>query len=125
MDYYNKYIIYKKKYIDLKNYNFKKLNQIGGKNIKEIVNKLYFFKADWCGHCQNLKPVWEKLKKKYNKKIEFIEMDSEKNKDNFIEWGIQAFPTIIFRKNTNAVEYNGSRDIKSLTKFCKDMINHK
>ena len=127
-----KYLKYKKKYIILKNNLTKSFkiskDQLGGKkklnkelNNKELENKLYFFKAEWCGHCKNFKPVWNQLKKKYKKDIEFIEMDSDINKKEFLDWGIQGFPTIIFRKNTNAIEYNGNRDIKSISKFCNEM----
>jgi len=27
---------------------------------------IYFFFADWCPHCVNAKPEWEKFKKEYN-----------------------------------------------------------
>ena len=134
LDFYeDKYLKYKKKYISLLNKKQEnQKNQIENKNniqiggSKKIKNKeseykLYFFKADWCGHCQNFKPIWNQLKKKYKKDFEFIEMDSETNKKEFLDWGIQGFPTIIFRKNSDAVEYGDNRDLKSISKFCDEM----
>ena len=116
---YNKYIKYKVKYNLLKNKSLQKETfQKGGNENKP---DLYLFKAKWCGHCKNFLPTWEALSNKYNKKINFITYDSEKNKKEMEEWKIEGFPTIIYRKDNVAQEYKGDRDIDSLINFIESI----
>jgi len=113
--YYQKYQKYKLKYLNSK---YKK--QLGGsKNVE-----LYFFKADWCGHCKNFMPTWDSLieDKTLKNKIEFKKLDSEINKKEMIEWNISGYPTIILKKNNKAIEYNGSRKIEDIKKFLQEYI---
>jgi thiol-disulfide isomerase/thioredoxin len=110
--YYQKYQKYKIKYL-----NAKKINQTGGSSNKAI--DLYFFKADWCGHCKNFMPVWNDLIKdeKLTDKINFIQFDSEKNQDEIKEWKIEGFPTIILKQGDKAIEYNGPRKLNNIKEF--------
>jgi hypothetical protein len=103
MDYKLKYEKYKLKYLTLKTQIEKINNQSGGSSNKKP--ELYLFKAEWCGHCKNFKDEWEKLKddKKLNSKVEFITMDSDKNAKEIKEWKIEGFPTIILKKENNAI----------------------
>jgi len=110
MNYYQKYIKYKAKYLNIKNNN--KVLTGGGEK-----TKVYLFKADWCGHCKGFKPTWEKLQKDLSNKFEFITMDSEKNKEEITKWDIKGFPTIIKLVGSKAEEYMGPRDEMSVKKF--------
>ena len=117
MDYNNKYIKYKLKYLKLK----KNYKLIGGNN----KNDLYLFKAEWCGHCQAFKNEWENLKKdnELNKKVNFITFDSEKDAIKIKEWKINGYPTILLKKNdATAVEYFGNRNINSIKEFINKNI---
>jgi len=119
MDYKLKYIKYKEKYLILKNTIN---NQSGGSNVK---HELYLFKAEWCDHCKNFKPDWEKLKndKHLNNKVEFITMDSNENAKEIKEWQIEGFPTIILKKGDEAIEYKGSRSRNDIVKFINSNTN--
>ncbi len=117
-----KYLLYKQKYLDLKNLE-NKINMKGGGEHKQ---ELILFKADWCGHCKNFKPVWEKLTGDFNK----VEYDADKDKSiiaRYKEEGfpIQGYPTIMLKdKKTNTmVEYNGNRDESSLLDFVNSYKN--
>jgi len=107
--YHEKYLKYKTKYLNLKNMS----SQKGGGEKTQI----YLFKAEWCGHCKGFKPVWEKIKKEYESKYEFITIDSDKDKEKIEEWKISGFPTIIKKNNNSAEEYVGPRDEESVVKF--------
>jgi thiol-disulfide isomerase/thioredoxin len=125
--YKTKYLKYKQKYLDLKKIEQKliinggKLNKLeqqinmnGGKLKKELI----LFKADWCGHCQKLKPVWEQLKKEYTD-ISYVEYDADINNSIIKDNNIKGYPTIKYNNGRTIVEYNGSRDINSFINYLK------
>lgn len=85
--------------------NKKTRKQQGGsdsKKQKTIVCKIY---ANWCGHCEHLKPVWAELKNtmKPNKNISMIEIEEsemneklgELNKNCKTDIQVKGFPTIV------------------------------
>lgn len=123
MNYYYKYLKYKDKYNQLKNelnnninneLNNNINNQVGGKQDK---SELYLFKAEWCSHCEKFKDTWKKLEKTMSKNINFVTYDSDKNSKEIKQWQVTGFPTIIYRKNDQAIEYTGPRDFNSLVEF--------
>jgi thiol-disulfide isomerase/thioredoxin len=124
-NYKEKYMKYKMKYLQLKNISNNNI-QLGGGN--EL--SLNLFKADWCGHCQNFKPVWEELKKNKiidNKPIEYIEYnDKDKAKWEKTNTGINGYPTIILKVGqkvgTKVIEYNGPRTVDDIIKFIKSYV---
>ncbi|EFN85405.1 protein disulfide-isomerase [Harpegnathos saltator] len=95
-----------------------------GTNFHEIVyNKekdvLVEFYAPWCGHCQQLAPIYDQLGEKYkdNDKLVIAKMDATANELEDVK--ITSFPTLtLYKKETNeAVEYNGERTLEELSKF--------
>ena len=74
--------------------------QAGGNNLTII----YLFKADWCPHCQNFMPIWNKMKNKYDNKVQFKTIDSEKHRAEIKKHNIEGFPTIKYNING---EYTG------------------
>ncbi|KAF8544239.1 thioredoxin-like protein [Trichophaea hybrida] len=102
--------------------------QLDNKNFKkEIIDSINVavveFYAPWCGHCQNLKPVYNKLAESLQGivKVAAIDCDDEKNKRTCGEHGVQGFPTLkIFKpsktKGKPSVEdYNGERTAKAIS----------
>ncbi|XP_018399095.1 PREDICTED: protein disulfide-isomerase [Cyphomyrmex costatus] len=95
-----------------------------GTNFHEIVfdkEKDVFveFYAPWCGHCQQLAPIYDQLGEKYkdNDKLVIAKMDATANELEDIK--VLNFPTLtLYKKETNeAVEYNGERTLEGLSKF--------
>lgn len=92
-----------------------------------IVGKIY---ADWCGHCQSLKPEWYKMKKmlKYkNKNIQFIEIEENqqqklnKFKKKFPKLEINGYPTIFKIKANKQIEYyTGNRITNDMKKWATE-----
>ena len=99
---------YKNKYLQLK------MQMKGG---DPTTHELWLFKADWCGHCKNFLPTWDKISKDPSLKINFKLFDSEKDKETINTHNINGFPTIMYKSNKQLIEYNGSRDEKSIRDF--------
>ncbi|RKF72813.1 Protein disulfide-isomerase tigA [Golovinomyces cichoracearum] len=80
------------------------------------------FFAPWCGHCKALAPDWEKLAQDFafaQDKIVIAKVDAQAEKSLGSRFGIQGFPTIKFfdGKSETPEDYNGGRDLESLTEF--------
>ena len=105
----------KSEVIDLIPSNFDKF-ALGGKPA------LVEFFAPWCGHCKNLAPVYEKLAQDFSfakDKLTIAKVDADAEKSLGKRFGIQGFPTIKYfdGKSETPEDYNGGRDIESLTEF--------
>lgn len=111
MDYHKKYLKYKTKYFQLKNQT--NYNMVGGNN----KNTVYLFKADWCPHCIAFKPTWKTLQQNMEDKINFVTIDSEKNKEEIKNFGVSGFPTIMLKTNDKVIEYVGDRSLDGLKEF--------
>ena len=95
---------------------------IGGKknNKKIIVGKVY---ADWCGHCQSLKPEWAKMKKhimkgtKRKNQIVFAEIEEKEmgnklpklEKESGVKVEANGYPTLFRIEGGKIDYYNGNR----------------
>ncbi len=116
-DYYTKYLKYKSKYLSLS--KEMKTQKGGGDKIKIIL-----FKADWCGHCVQFKPVWEKIIKNKDlmTKFKFITYDADKEKHMFETYKVDAFPTIKIQDNNEVREYDGERTEAELVSFLNNLV---
>jgi thiol-disulfide isomerase/thioredoxin len=89
---------------------------------KTIVCKIY---ANWCGHCQDLKPVWAELKNvmSTNKNITMMEIEESEMKEKMGELknickkdiDVKGFPTIVKICGKATPEYyQGERSVEGL-----------
>jgi len=80
--------------------------------VKKDVNITLYY-AEWCGHCINFKPEWNKLKanidKLNDKNITYNEYE-EKQIDKNLQ--IAGYPTIHFNIKMNGKNYNINYDGK-------------
>lgn len=55
-----------------------------------------FFYADWCPHCMQFAPIFEKLSKKYKKHFNFVMVNAEASENaNLVQdYQIKAYPTV-------------------------------
>jgi thiol-disulfide isomerase/thioredoxin len=91
---------------------------------KILLGKVY---ANWCGHCQTLKPEWAKMKKELKSKmgnnIEFVEIEeSEKGKlddfkNRFKNLQVNGYPTIFKHDNGKFDYYQGNRTATEIGKW--------
>lgn len=106
------------------NYQTKKNN----KNNKIAIVLIY---ADWCGHCQALRPVWNKFINTLNKdKYNIIEINSNeqeqginkiKSEYKVDDIPIVGFPTIGHIYKNRFYSYNGGRDLENLKLWVSEM----
>ncbi len=82
------------------------------------------FFAPWCGHCKNLAPVYEELGAKFasEDKVSIAKVDADEHKDLGRRFGVQGFPTLKWfdGKSDKPEDYNGGRDLESLTSFISE-----
>ena len=91
------------------------------------------FYAPWCGHCQNLKPAYEKAAKNLDglANVAAVNCDDDENKPLCGRLGIQGFPTLKIvtpskKPGAPRVEdYQGQRTAKAIVDAVVDRIpNH-
>lgn len=97
------------------------------KNFDNVVLKsgkpaLVEFFAPWCGHCKNLAPVYEELAQAFSfaeDKVTIAKVDADEHRDLGRKFGVQGFPTLKWfdGKSDKPEEYNGGRDLESLSAF--------
>lgn len=112
--------------------------QVSGNNFGKLISKSNYtsiveFYAPWCGHCQNLKPAYEKAAKNLQgfANVAAVNCDEDENKQLCGQQGVQGFPTLKIFKPTKKAgkpgveEYRGGRTAKDIVDAVIERIpNH-
>ncbi|KAJ0167309.1 putative protein disulfide-isomerase [Colletotrichum tanaceti] len=112
--------------------------QVDAKNYDSLIAKsnhtsIVEFYAPWCGHCQSLKPAYEKVAKNLNglAKVAAVDCDEDGNKSLCAQFGVQGFPTLkIVRPGKKpgkpvVEDYKGPRTANGIVLAVTDKItNH-
>lgn len=87
------------------------------------------FFAPWCGHCKKLAPIYEELGQAFatSKDVQIAKVDADAEKTLGKRFGIQGFPTLKWfdGKSDKPIDYEGGRDLDSLTKFIAEKTGAK
>jgi thiol-disulfide isomerase/thioredoxin len=97
------------------------INQSQQDGSKEVAD-LYLFYTTWCPHCKTTKPIWEKLKQQVGDgvngvKINFIEVDCDKDTDTATKFKVEGYPTIKMVRDNQVIEYDAKPNLDTLTQF--------
>ncbi|PHH82846.1 hypothetical protein CDD82_4579 [Ophiocordyceps australis] len=108
-------------------------NSYGPLIAKSNYTSIIEFYAPWCGHCQNLKPIYEKLAEKLQgrAKVAAVDCDDDGNKQFCGHHGVKGFPTLkIVRPGKGPAskptvqDYQGQRTVKSMADAVLNSINN-
>lgn len=92
------------------------------------IAELYLFKTDWCPHCKRAQPIFESMKKEYEKKlvngtrILFKVVDCEQDPSLADKFKIEGYPTIKLVKDDQVIEYDAKPDREHLVQFLNAVI---
>jgi len=54
------------------------------------------FYADWCAPCRMVAPILEELAKEYDGKLNIYKVDTDKEQELAMVFGIQSIPSLLF-----------------------------
>jgi protein disulfide-isomerase len=81
------------------------------------------FYAPWCHHCQAMAPNWKQLAKEMAGKLNIGEVNCEKEKRLCKDVGVRGYPTILFFKGGERVEYDGLRGLGDFVHYAEKAID--
>jgi protein disulfide-isomerase A1 len=73
------------------------------------------FYAPWCGHCQALKPEYEKAAEVLD--IPLAKLDADKHTKIAEKFNIEGFPTLFFFKDGVKMDYGGGMDKEGIVSW--------
>lgn len=81
--------------------------------------------ATWCGPCKMMHPILEELKKQLGDKVKIIKVDIDNpaNRQNVVNHGVQAVPTLMLYKAGKMVwRQSGAMQINQLREVVEKYI---
>jgi len=81
--------------------------ELTSENFDTTVNSgvsLVDFWAPWCGPCRMIAPIIEELAKEFEDKANICKINTDKQQDLAVKYGVRSIPTIIFMKDGEVVD---------------------
>jgi thiol-disulfide isomerase/thioredoxin len=103
--------------------HYKVLTSSDATNLSPRLNKgkwLVLYYANWCGHCQSMKPEWQKTVQnlKNNKNLNIAEVESESVSNIQPKVKIVGFPSLKMYDNGKQIdEFEGQRTADFMQSF--------
>ena len=92
------------------------------------INMVLFY-ADWCPHCQKIKPLWNRFTDSMNgdsvngRNINVMKVHCPDNEAVCKVNDVSGYPTIKCMSSDHTEEYNGERTLESLREFVNRFVN--
>jgi thiol-disulfide isomerase/thioredoxin len=102
-------------------------NKIGGDGSGSA--DIYFFFTEWCPHCKTAKPIWADFKKQMSGKdvngikLNFFEVDCDKDSATSDKFNVKGFPTIKLMKGNQIIEYDAKPSTVNLIEFVNTSLS--
>jgi len=79
--------------------------------------------APWCGHCQRLKPDWDKLAKKPGVTgVSIAKVDCTASTTTCGDYKVQGYPTLLYFRDGKKIDtYDGAKTLEGLKEYLKKM----
>lgn len=85
--------------------------------VKSEVPTLVDFYATWCGPCQTMSPILDKLKTDLGSKVRILKIDVDKNFAVADQFKVRGVPTFILFQNGEILwRQSGAMDLSTLKK---------
>lgn len=88
--------------------------------------KIMNFNTEWCGYSKQFQPMWDEFSKEANQMqgVEAVDVkcDVDENKQMCKDYDIPGFPSVIFEKNGEKIEYNGLRSRDGLMEKLNELL---
>ncbi len=105
--------------VDVNEQNYIQVVVEGSKKTPVVID----FWAPWCGPCQTLKPILEKLAQEYQGKFILAKIDSDKNQKIASQFGVRGIPAVKVVINGKVVdEFSGALPESAVREFLNKVI---
>ncbi|EME79115.1 uncharacterized protein MYCFIDRAFT_51000 [Pseudocercospora fijiensis CIRAD86] len=81
------------------------------------------FYAPWCHHCQAMAPSWQSMARQMQGKLNIGEVNCESEKRLCKDVKVRGYPTIMFFRGGEKIEYDGLRGLGDLIAFANKAID--
>ncbi|XP_050466550.1 thioredoxin domain-containing protein 5 homolog [Cataglyphis hispanica] len=94
----------------------------------ETMDHFVMFYTPWCGHCQRLGPIWERLAEILNEEdstVRIAKVDCTTEITLCSEQDVTGYPTLKLYKTgeTKGIKFRGTRDLPSLFAFINEQLD--
>lgn len=80
------------------------------------------FYQPWCGHCQAMKPAWDKLSEVVNESVSIVDVNCGDHPELCTAEGITGYPTIHIYTQGKHSDYEGGRSFDELYAYVDENL---
>jgi protein disulfide-isomerase len=80
------------------------------------------FYAPWCHHCQAMQPNWAQMAREMQGQLNVGEVNCDEQKGLCKDAGVKGYPTVLFFRGGERVEYNGMRGLGDFIDYAKKAL---